>query len=113
MQNVSVFISEDLHLDVLRPADVAFEKDGIITEGGSCFVTSFLQAAFEILRTVDDTHAPSTAAKGRFDNERETDASRGLNRDCRVRDGLGCSGNCGDARLISESTGGRFIAKKV
>ena len=73
MHDVAVFIAEDLNLNVSRPSDEALEKYSSVAERGSGFAARFLEPAFEVSLGLHYSHAPSAAAKGRFDDEREAD----------------------------------------
>ncbi len=77
MEDVAVAIAEDLDFDVAGAADVAFEEDGVIAEGGFGFAAGLFETAGEIGGAVDDAHAASAAAEGRFDDQRKADLGGG------------------------------------
>jgi hypothetical protein len=67
VEEVAVAVAEDLDFDVAGVADVAFEEDGAVAEGGAGFGGGFGEAGFEVGGFEDDAHAAAAAAEGGFE----------------------------------------------
>src|SRR5688572_9068521 len=80
VQNVAVAIPEDLHLDVFRARDVFLEEDRGVTKSAASFVLSFVEQVGEISAAVHNAHPATAAAESCFDDQRETDFLRDLER---------------------------------
>ena len=72
MQHISVAVAQDLHLDMLRPGNVFFQKDGGISKRPPGLALRLVQQVGQIFATLHHPHATPTTAKGRFDDERKT-----------------------------------------
>jgi transposase-like protein len=59
VQDVAVFVAEDLHLDVLRARDVFLEKHRGISERPLRLALRFVEQRIEITRLVHHAHAAS------------------------------------------------------
>lgn len=110
VDDVAVFVGDDLDLDVLGAADEAFEEDGIVAEGGTGFAPGFFEFAFEFFGGVDDAHASATATEGGLDDEGEADGLGGALYVLRFCEGFWGAGDYGDICFFSEGAGGGFIA---
>jgi hypothetical protein len=73
VQNVAVLIGENLNFDVPCPPDVALQKDRAVAEGRLRFLAGLFEFPGELFGLIDDAHAASAAAEGRFDDQREAD----------------------------------------
>src|SRR5207247_1467550 len=73
VEDVAVEVAEDLDFDVAGAADVAFEEDASVPEGGEGLPGGLFEAAGEFIGGVDDAHAASAAAECGFDDEGEAD----------------------------------------
>ena len=62
VNNISVFVSEDLHFDVLRLLDVFLDKDIAVPECLYSFILSAVELRQEVLLLADDPHSSSAAA---------------------------------------------------
>ena len=72
MHHIAVLITHDLHFDMLRVHDAAFDIDFIITESHLRFGTRTVVRFFQIFHAVDISHAASAAAIDGFDHDRES-----------------------------------------
>ena len=72
----AVLIGKDLHLDVPRRGDVAFEEEGVVAEGCRGLAPRRGDRRGEPRRVVDDVHALAAAACGRLDQHGEVDLRR-------------------------------------
>jgi hypothetical protein len=61
-------VAEDLYFHVARSADVALEKDVVVSKLGYGFPASLLEPRREIGRLVDHSHAATAAAECRFND---------------------------------------------
>ena len=104
MNDVAVAVAQDLHFDVLRAADIAFEKDRAVAERGCGLARGFFELARELVLRFDDAHAASAAAERSFDDEREADSSRAS---C----GLSASRDGGNAGALREFARGGLVAE--
>ena len=66
-------VAEDLHLDVFRPADVAFDEHFRPAERRAGFALCFFKFAWQFLGVPHDPHAPPAAAEAGFEHDREAD----------------------------------------
>lgn len=113
MERAAFRVGDDLDFDVFRAADVAFEKNGGIAEGGGRFVAGFEQFGLEFGGRVDDAHAAATTAEGCLDDQREADAGGDFG-DVWGRwiDGFLGAGDNGYAGGLSKFTSSGFVAKR-
>ena len=70
-------IGEDLHLDVARTLDEAFEQQRVVAERGAGDAASGGERRGELVRRADDLHALAAAARRRLDEQREPDRAGG------------------------------------
>jgi hypothetical protein len=110
VDDVAVFVAEDLHLDVFGARDVFLEEDGGIAEGAAGLALRLVEEMGEIGGFVHDAHAATAAAEGRFDDERETDGLGDLEGFVAIGDGLLGAGQRGHADALGEGAGGGFVA---
>src|SRR5690606_27914339 len=69
VDDVAVFVAEDLDLDVFGAGDVFFEEDGGVAEGAAGLGLGFVEQVGEIRGFVHDAHAAAAASEGGFDDE--------------------------------------------
>ena len=110
MHHAAVTVAEDLHLDVLRVGNVAFEKHRRVAEGAPRFALRFIKQIREIAGLGDDAHPAATAAERGFDNERETNFLRDFERFTAIFNGVLRSGQRRHADFVRQRAGGRFVA---
>lgn len=113
VEDVTVFVGEDLHLDVFGFADEFFQEDGAIAEGASGFGLCFVEEFFEIFGFAHDAHAASAAAVGSFDDEREADFFGDIDGLFAVGYGVICAFEDGHVEFASDVAGGGFVAHHV
>jgi hypothetical protein len=68
VDNVTVLVAENLHFDMARTADVAFEEDGIVAKGSRGLLTRLLQARTEIPCVFNNTHPTAATAERGLDD---------------------------------------------
>ena len=78
VDDVSVPVAQNLHLDVLGPPDELFQKHRCIAKGPQSLVLRLVEQAFEVGLLLHHAHAASATAEGRLDDERESDLPRQL-----------------------------------
>ena len=76
MHHVAVPVAENLHLDVFRARNVAFEKHRRIAERAARLALRLVEQIRRDRRACDDAHPAPAAAERRLDDERETDFLR-------------------------------------
>jgi hypothetical protein len=96
MDDVAVFVAEDLDLDVFGARDVFFEEDGGVAEGAAGLGLGLVEEIGEIGGLVDDAHAATAAAEGGFDDEGKADFFGDFEGLGAVADGLLGAGEDGD-----------------
>ncbi len=105
MDDVAGGIRQDLHLDVARCQDEAFEEQRVIPEGGSCDTPRGNERSGQLLRSMHGMHSLAAAPCGRFDQQRKSDL-RGLADELLV----GLSG-LGDARHHGDAVAGDVVLR--
>ena len=113
MDYVTVFVAEDLDLDVFGARDVFFEEDGGVAEGAAGLGLGLVEEIGEIGGFVDDAHAATAAAEGGFDDEGKADLFGDFEGLGAVADGFLGAGEDGDFDFLGEGAGGGFIAHHV
>lgn len=73
VDNIAVLVSEDLDFDVFRSFNVAFQKNGRVSEGVLGFLLGFGEAGLKFGGFFNDPHTTTTTAKCGLDDEREAD----------------------------------------
>ena len=68
-----MFVAQDLHLDVAGAQDHLFQIALAVAKGGLGLAAAFQHLFFQLVGAVDRTHAPTTAAPGRFQHQRIAD----------------------------------------
>jgi hypothetical protein len=64
MQDIAVPVAKNLDFDVLRPANVPLQKDGIVPKCSRSLLTGLSDASVEIFGAVDYPHAAPAAPEG-------------------------------------------------
>jgi hypothetical protein len=91
VNHVAVLVAENLDLDVFRARNVAFEEHRRIAERATRLTLRFIEQVRQIAGLVHHAHPATTAAERRFDDERETNLLRRLQRLGAIRrSGLPC-----------------------
>ena len=67
-----MLVGKNLYLNVARAFEIAFEHQGIVTEGRRSFAPGAGQRLGEFARLTNDTHAFATTARARLDQQRIT-----------------------------------------
>src|SRR5439155_1976638 len=75
-RDVAVPVGEKLDLDVARPLEIALAEDRVVAECRRSLAPRRRERLVELLRRAHDAHAAPTAARGRLDEQRETDLLR-------------------------------------
>ena len=83
MDEVAVSVAEQLHFEMTRPFDEAFEQHAVVAERSECFAARGAQPGRERGRVVDALHALAAAARAGLDQQREADVT-GRTRQCIV-----------------------------
>ena len=105
MNNMSRFITENLHLDVLRIHDTFFHIHLIAAESHFRFRLRAVIRLLQIFHAIHIPHTPSAAAIDRFDHDRET-VFLGKRFDLiKAFHSTVCAGNHGNLRLFRLDTG--------
>ena len=105
MNNMSRFITENLHLDVLRIHDTFFHIHLIAAESHFRFRLRAVIRLLQIFHAVHIPHTPSAAAIDRFNHDRET-VFLGKSSDLiKAFHSTVCAGNHGNLRLFRLDTG--------
>ena len=73
VNDVAVFVAEDLDFDVARLDHRAFEDELFAAEGVACFRAGTDQCDRQVLRVFDQPHAASAAARCCLDHDRKAD----------------------------------------
>ena len=89
VEHISVAVSHNLHLDMLRLWNVFFEEHGGISKSPLGLTLCLIQQVGQILPPRHNTHPTTASPKGSFDDQREADFFRGLHRQLAVFHGLG------------------------
>lgn len=113
VDDVAVRVTEHLHFDVTRFVEVAFDKDGSVSERGFGFRDGRLERRLERRGFADDPHAATAAAHRCFDDDGEAvllDKGVAL---LEGRDRAGGAGNDGDVDLERELPRGNLVAEAV
>src|SRR5262249_41998492 len=76
VDDASVLVRNDLDLDVARLANVLFDVDRGVAEGGAGGVPRTLDCGTEVSLLLDNLHADTAAASGRLDDDRVADLPR-------------------------------------
>jgi hypothetical protein len=80
MHYMPAMIGDDLYFNVAGFEKISFEVDGVVAERGLCFNLRGLKRTPEVLGFIDDAHAASSPAGGRFDDDGIADLGRGFER---------------------------------
>src|SRR6187402_2004405 len=87
MDGGAVSVAEHLEFDVAWVAEVLFEIDGVVAEGGLSLGSRLAHQAVELLRAGADFHAAPAAARRGLDDYGVTDLLRDLLRLDDIRNG--------------------------
>ncbi len=110
---VAVVVDEHLDLDVARLLEPLLEVQRVVAEGGAGFGATHRQGLLELTRRAHHAHALATAARGRLDEQRITDAFGLL--ECMLRRRAACPaepGTMGRPCAASNSRVPAFEAKR-
>ena len=113
MNEVAVFVSEDLNFDMLRPSHEPFKKDRRIAKGILRFGLGLIKKSVEIRLLLHHPHATSAASIGRLDDERKTNRAGNLERFGTIRDRLLGSRQGGDVDLLCERTRRDLVSHRI
>jgi hypothetical protein len=108
MDQVAVFVSEDLDFDVARTLDPFFEVDFTGAEGAFGFARSGAHSRFEFRFGIDAAHAFAAAAGCGLQQNGIPDGDRSGARLCIIAKAVFRTGNDRSARLDGETPRGRF-----
>ena len=86
MDGVARAVAQNLHLDMARTAEILFEIDGGVAEGGLRFVARGHERGLELVLGQRKLHAAPAAARRRLDQKRIADLARGALRFLHVLD---------------------------
>nr|CRL53523.1 hypothetical protein CPGR_00802 [Mycolicibacterium fortuitum subsp. fortuitum DSM 46621 = ATCC 6841 = JCM 6387] len=76
VNHIAVTVGEHLDLDVTGPQYEPFQKEGVVAECGSCLSACTHQRRRKIGGLLHHPHTLATTARGRLDQDRETDLGR-------------------------------------
>jgi hypothetical protein len=111
VNDVAMLVAENLDLDVFRARNVALEEHRGIAEGATGFALRFIEQIREIAGLVHHAHPATTAAECRFDDERETNLLRDLQRFTAIFDRVFRARQYRDIDdFLRERAGGGFVA---
>ncbi len=74
VNDVAIFIAQNLHLDVLRLLDKLLQKHRVIAKSRTRLSPRLFVFALQVLLLAHDAHATTTTTGSRFDNDGKTDA---------------------------------------
>ena len=113
VEDISVTVAEDLHLDVLRARYVFFEEHGGIAERAARFALRLVEQRRQILGFLDHAHAAPATSEGRFDDERKPDFFRDPQCLAPLGHGILGAGKHGDMELLGERSSGGLVAHGI
>ncbi len=112
VQQISVEVAQDLHLDVTRAANVALEKHRVVSECATRFTPRLFQRG-KIGGLVHHSHPAPTAAEGRLDDQREPDFLRQPSGLFGTGYGLLCARDHWNASLFRQLARGGLISQQL
>jgi hypothetical protein len=112
VNEITVGVSQNLHLDMTGARDQLFDKHGTVAKRGEGLTLATGERRSHLIRPCDGAHAATTTARGRFQHDRIAD--RGGNRDRfgGVRYGEGAACNNRDAERARQGASLGFVAKQ-
>ena len=113
VDDVAVAVSEDLNLDVFGPGDVFFEEYGRVAESALGLALGLIKKTGQFRFFFDHSHASTTAAEGRLDDEGEADLACGLHGLIPIGDGLIGAGQGGYSNALGHGPCGRLVTHHV
>ena len=113
MQHFAVSVTEDLHFDVLCARDILFEENSRVSKSALRFALSLVQQRIKIACLMDDAHPAPTAAKCRFDDQREPNVRRDLERLCAVVHWIVGSGKSRDLEFLGQSASRNLVSHQL
>ena len=112
VQDVALTVAQNLDFDVPGMAYETLDEDRVVAERRRGFAAGFFQQPREIRGLLHHAHAPSSAAEGRFQNEREADLACDLFGLPRVVDRLLGARNHRNPRLLSQAARRGLVAQQ-
>src|SRR6185295_3079338 len=112
VHHMPAMVGDDLYFNVARFEKISFEIDCVVAERGLCFKLGGLKRTSEILGFIDDAHAASSPAGGRFDDDGIADLARGFERSLFALQLTGTARRDGQAPMGDDFPCLGFVAKK-
>ena len=72
VHHVAVLVAQNLHFNMLGSRHVFFEEHSRVAKRAIGFAAGFIEQSLQIFGLVHHAHPSATAAKGRLDDQRET-----------------------------------------
>ncbi len=113
MEDVAVFVTEELDFDMFGAADEFFEKDSRIAESAIGFTLGLVEQTVEVFGFFNHAHTASAAAESRLDDEREAEFSGDLECLLAVGDGVFGAGQGGNLKFLRQFASCDFVAHQV
>jgi hypothetical protein len=113
MDRLALAVAKDLELDVARVAQVLFEIDRRVAEGGLGFRAGLLHQPFEIVGAGADLHAAPAAARSGLDDHRIADFLGDLSRFLDIRDRAVRAGHQRQAERPCGALGFHLVAHRA
>ena len=74
MDDIAVFIAQDLKFNMMRPFDIFLDENAAVAEGRLCFARGNCHILTQLLVGPDDPQAATPAAGAGFDHDRVADS---------------------------------------
>ena len=113
MDNVAVFIAQDLKFDMVRTFDVLFDEDAAVAEGRQRFPCRDFHILAQLLVGADDPESASPAAGAGLDHNRVIDPMGEFQGLVDAGDAAFGSGDNREARLLGDLTSFDLAAHEV
>ena len=113
VDEVAVFVAQDLDFDVLRLHQELFHEDVVVAEGLFRLGFDKIVIDADLFHRVAAAHASSAAAGSRFQNDGETELEGQFLRLFLALQGLCGTGDRGHAALLRQMFGGELVAHHV
>ena len=113
MDGAAFAVAEHLDFDVARPLQIFFQINRVVAERGLRLGARHGEARRQLVLGADQLHAAATAARGRFEHQRESDVARQAKRLGVRADAAVGAGNDRNAELLSGALGRDLVAHQA